>query len=540
MHKRLLTIDDLAMFCEMQKFMKFDSQEYGYHLTVQAPALFMKQEDKDPYSLYAKCLVMHTSTNRNHSNLTEKGAKKAMETIPYKPVLANFCEIDGVRDFTSHDYAIDENGNYIYLERQIGCFTSKKPYLEQDPDNPDRKNIWAEIVIPREYTDAADIIERKGGTKVSVELDILQFEYDIEKKELVFNDVAVRGLTCLGVDPDTGEEIQEGMLGASIKLEDFSSKNNSLFDKTVNEITEAVILQLSNRLAEKATYNEGKEDEKAMNHLDEKFDEDNKNIDDFDGEGTPINEDMDETSTDESTSEEEGTGSEDNTESATDNENEDDDSSVDDDVLPAKKKDYSFNAEEFESSMSEIQNAIWTLVNETYAEADNDYYMCEVYQDSKSIVMIGVYSGKCYRQSYKVRKDAYSLVGDRVSVKAVYVTADEEAELDKMRNNYSLISDKLGKYEAEPEKMEILNSKEYLNIADTAAFNELRNVEKHFDMSIEDLKNTCDKLLLDYAKGNKIEFSNSQEEAPKKYVGLKLFANSPNKGNKRYGNLFDN
>lgn len=90
--------------------------------------------------------------------------------MAYKPVLANFCEIDGVRDFTAHDMKINDDGTISYLEKQVGCFTADKPYMEQDPDNSDRQYVFARVAIPRDYTDAADIIERKGGTKVSVEL----------------------------------------------------------------------------------------------------------------------------------------------------------------------------------------------------------------------------------------------------------------------------------------------------------------------------------------------------------------------------------
>jgi len=67
--------------------------------------------------LYANVLAFHTGINRNRSNLTEDAAKKAIKNLAYKPVLANFCEIDGVKDFTSHDFDVDENGEYVYFEK---------------------------------------------------------------------------------------------------------------------------------------------------------------------------------------------------------------------------------------------------------------------------------------------------------------------------------------------------------------------------------------------------------------------------------------
>lgn len=155
--------------------------------------------------LFANVLAFHTGINRNKSNLTEAAAKKAIKNLAYKPVLANFCEIDGVKDFTSHDFTIDKNGDYVYYEKQIGCFTADSAYLEQDPDNKDRMNVFAKVAIPREYTDAAEIIERKNGTRVSVELAVNEMSYSAKEKVLMLEDVDVMGLTCLGIDPETGE-----------------------------------------------------------------------------------------------------------------------------------------------------------------------------------------------------------------------------------------------------------------------------------------------------------------------------------------------
>jgi len=81
------------------------------------PAHFSKSEDEDAEMLFASVLAFHTGNNRNRSNLTEDAAKKAIKELAYKPVLANFCEIDGVRDFTSHDFIIDDDGNFIYEEK---------------------------------------------------------------------------------------------------------------------------------------------------------------------------------------------------------------------------------------------------------------------------------------------------------------------------------------------------------------------------------------------------------------------------------------
>ena len=73
---------------------------------------------------------MHTGRNRNRSNLTEKGAKSCLSKIAYKPVLADFTEVNGERDFTYHAMEFNGDGSRTYIEKQVGCFTSDKPYMK--------------------------------------------------------------------------------------------------------------------------------------------------------------------------------------------------------------------------------------------------------------------------------------------------------------------------------------------------------------------------------------------------------------------------
>ena len=216
---------------------------------------------------------------------------------------------------------------------------------------------------------------------------------------------------------------------------------------------------------------------------------------------------------------------------------EDDDYTGDDEVTPKK---YSIEmsdgtVKEFALSLQDKISALDTLVNETYSETDNDYYSVDVYESEKSVVMVGWWSGKAYKQSYKVRNDVYTLTGDRVAVKPVYLTADEEAELDKMRSNYSSISEKLEKYESEPKKVEVLNSDDYANIADVEEFVELKKQENHFDLSVDEVTERANEILLDYAKHNSIKFS---EDSEKKLATQKKLPTAKKNKTSRYGNLF--
>ena len=189
----------------------------------------------------------------------------------------------------------------------------------------------------------------------------------------------------------------------------------------------------------------------------------------------------------------------------------------------------------FAVSLVDKLNALSQLVNNTYSESDNTYYDVDAYDDEKYVIMHDYWNNKHFRQSYSVKKNVYSLKGDRVEVFAQYLTADQIAKLDSMKADYASITEKLANYEAEPQKMEILNSDEYANIADTAEFAELKKEENHFEMSIDELKAECDRQLLAYAKGNKIEF---KADAEKKSVGMKQFGQKSGKKSGRYGNLF--
>lgn len=602
MHRKILTLDDLVKFCETQNFQRFSAAQSGYQLCVSAPAKFEKYDSSDTM-MFCDVTLLHSGENRNHSSVTEKAAKNCLKTIAYKPVLANFAEFDDGLDFTSHDIEIDKDGNFVYIERQVGCFTADKPTFDEKADDKGRKYIHARVAIPREYTQAANIIERKNGTKVSVELAVNDMSYSVNEHLLYLDDVEVMGVTLLGRNPETGREIEEGMQGAHLDIADFSVENNSVSIDRNSELIESLD-RLTEQLANFNINNPtvGGETKKGGSNLVNKFeellkkygktvddidfeyedlsnedleakfaevfgeaagegegepestpDEDGeKKVEEFDGDDPvedpkdPVEEPKDETTvtvTDEDVHTAlDGVTEEELIESIENRESDELASVVldvlNDDDVSAKKSDfavtYGSNTVNFAVSMSEVLSAMSELVNNTYADSDGDYYSVDVYEADKFVVMQGVWTGKAFRQSYKVRNNVYSLTGDRVPVKAVYVTADEEAELDKLRSNYSLIESKLEKYETEPQKMAILESEDYSNISDVKEFVELKKQENHFDLSVDEVTEKANQILLDYAKHNSIKFS-ADENKPNKMN--RLLAGSKKKSG-RYGNLF--
>ena len=575
---KILTIEDLVKFCHDHNFTEFSSKDSGYSLHVQVPCeSFEATEDEDPLTLFANVRLMHTGKNRNQSNLTEKGAKSCLSKIAYKPVLADFTDVNGERDFTYHAIEFNEDGSRVYIERQVGCFTSDKPYMEQDPDHSDRKYIYAKVAIPREYTDAAEIIERKGGTKVSAELAINEMSYSIDDG-LLLEDVDVMGCTLLGTDPQSGEIVLEGMENAFLQIEDFSAENNSVIDKSqlINEITAAVLSKLDYKMSDDITDNtNGKEvsglekeklefeetevktteeasatetpevveeetfveetedvSENSEKNPDEVSEEDQDDAD----EEPEVVEDFDETPSDESPEEE----SEDDHQSV---------SAIEDEDSTGTRVENSLNysvtvngvTKEFAVSLQDKINSVTILVNETYGESDCTYYDVEVFEDDgKYCVMHDWWNNKHYKQEYSVKKDVYSLKGDRVQVYAQYLTQDEISQLDKMKSNYSAVETELNSYkekEVHTQREAVINSEDYSLINDVAEFADLKC---HMDeYTPDELANKADLIYAKFMKSNYSNFSSVNDQKKHSMVFMTSGSNTVEE-KLPYGGLFKN
>lgn len=585
---------DLVEFFYSNNLTKFSFDESGYRLCVQVPSTFEIDNNIDDAHrgmMRLKIRVFHLDLNRNGSFVSEQAAKEAMPTIKNRPILAYIHQLDnGEWDFETHNMSVrtDDDGKeyYEYDEKQIGSFTEEDPFFEYD-EELDKVYVCAYAYISEDYTRACDILRSKGGTKNSVELQIEDLAFNAKDKYLELKKFYISASTLLG-SYDDGTEVREGMLGSRADIVDFSEKNNSILfnnQNFINQIADAVVLRLSNK-AETSANNNIEEGGKDLSMFDELLKKYNITIDDItfeyesltdeeleakfaevfesgekfdDEEGAPDVSGSDPSDvSDEPNSDSDSNPDEPGDDDSSDNESDDDDPGDDEpgddgdddgesdldkvnDEKPDKKKkkytvqcgDKTFN---FSISLSEILSSMSELVNATYSESDNDWYMVDVYDQDKYVVFVGCWTGAAYRQSYKVRNDVYSLVGDRIPVKQRYVTADEEAELDKMKNNYSAIEAKLQKYESEPEKIIVLKSEDYATIRNSNEYIELLEEKNHFDLSVEEVKNKLDDILLSYAKAGKLEFASDND---KKYPSVKkLINNSTNKKSSRYGNLF--
>jgi hypothetical protein len=522
-----------------------------------------------PGMLKLKLKVCHTNVNRNGSNISKENMEKAMPTLKYRPILAYIHELeDGTKDFYAHNMEIVENEDgeteINYIEKQVGCFTADEPWLEYDEEK-DKDYVMAYAVIPEGYTEAADIIRRKNGTKVSCELVINELSYNAKEKYLDLTDFYFAGTTLLGVDED-GNEIGEGMLGARADISDFCHKEPTFnYQEKLIETLEKLNFTLESLNKEKNVEDKGGErDMDKFTELLAKYSKTAEEIS-FDVEGLSDEEleakfeeefgnadegvVTEENNTDPSVSDEgEGAGTEDG-EPADDNGTEDGEPIGEEGVVvensnsdpePATENKFS-KSFAVELSHEDIASALYRLI-EQYEEADNAwYYIREVFDDY--FYMQNWYDGKLYKQGYSVEGENVALEGDRQEMFELIVSESEKLAIERMREDYSALEAKYNELKAfkdnydaaqiKAQKDEIFAKAEYECLAENEDFKKL--IADADNYSVEEISMKADLIFAAHVKATG-EFSVKVEEKKSKVVGFNF--NKKESKKNPYGNLF--
>ena len=557
MTKTILTLEDLVKFCQENKLQSFSSSTTGYKLAVKVPATFEAEDTDDTHRglMRLKFKLFHTLLNRNGSFVSEEAADEAMKTIPERPILAAIHQLDdGTWDFEGHEMEEVENENgereIHYIESQVGSFSSEPAWKEYD-EEADKTYICCYGYIPIDYTKAAEIIVRKNGTKNSVELCIDEMSYNAKEKYLDLTKFYVNGSTLLGSEAD-GTEIQEGMLGARADIVDFSEQNNSVQFGQSEELVKAVenLQKALNNLNIKDSLGKEVEEVKKKEFEQVQDQELEQNYDLTDGGtdgGTDGNDGTSETGGPEETggtsdtggTEETGETSETGgTADTTVGEGDADIKIDDDETAESKKIAYTVNfdgiTKEFGLSVSEKMSAIYNLVYATYG--DEDWWDVDLFEEDGYIQMYGWLTNSNYRQKYEFDGENYTLVGDRVEVFQIFVTAEQKAEIEAQKVEFEAAKEKLRKYEEEPDKIEILESEEYSKIFGTKEYEALKEQKNHFDLSIDEVRTQADAILLNYAKHGNFSLLSEKETQAEHYKGISVYKKPVG----RYGNLFAN
>lgn len=509
-----------------------------------------------------------------------------------RPIMADIVDVEDkngniVKDFSGHSMYYDEEKNKtVYVEIPVGHVINPENIRVEYDEEYQRNFALADCVIYEEYTDTCDILRRREKVDCSVELCVREMSFDSSTKELRLDDYYVQGITLLG------ESVLPGMKGSNVTLKDFSMENNSIyFDKKqlISEVTSAVIKQLSDKKAFAENSKEGGKP-KEMDKFNELLEKYNKTVDDITFDYNDMSdeeleaafvstfesvEDSEDSSSEESKNSNEEENSVVETESAekaTEDDSEvtenstsedfaDDDpaeettddehqstSAIEDEDSTGTRVENSLTysviidgvKKDFAISLADKINAITTLVNDTYSESDNTWYYCDVFEDDgRYCVMHDFWGDRHYRQEYSVKKDVYSLKGDRVQVYAQYLTSDEIAKLDKMKSDFSSIESELNSYkdkELHSQREAILASEDYSVMADFADFKDLK---EHMDeYTVDELTNKADLVYAKFMKSNYSTFS----AKPEKKRSMVFMTSGSNSEEERlpYGGLFKN
>ncbi len=552
MAKKILTLDDLyQFFVQQNKTIEFSSKESGKPIVVTTNGYFASEEDDTPGMLKLKLKVCHTETNRNGSHISKENMEKAMPTLKYRPILAYIHELnDGSKDFYAHNMEIVENEDgeteINYLEKQVGCFTADEPWLEYD-EKMDKTYVMAYGVIPEGYTEAADIIRRKNGTKVSCELVINELSYNAKEKYLDLTDFYFGGTTLLGSDKD-GNEIGEGMLGSRADITDFcykepvftyqdklietleklnvtlSSFNKSNSQKGGNEMKFEELLEKYGKTAEEVTFEiEGLSDEELEAKFAEEFEGD-------DGTGEVEGDNNDGDDADDGNS---GDG-----DGADENDGDGEGEGTGDGDGEHEKFTKTFTVE---LSHDDIRNALYTLIRQ-YENEDEYFYIREVFDSY--FVMQDWWNNKIYKQSYAVDGENVNLEGDRIEVFEILVTKEEKDALDALKVDYAALEAKyneLVQFKADTEAATLQAQKDavfayekYSKVAETKAFKKL--IDNSAEYSIEECMQKADEILDDFST-YAVNFTATEETNKPQVLGFNVETKKTKK--KAYGKLFD-
>ena len=531
MNKKLLTLEDLySFYSQKKKSMTFSADKSGYNIAVQSLATFELNDDLSEGLLYGKIRAFHDLTNNNKSHIETDVLEEKMMSIKDRPVMADIVDTDEtdedgnpIKDFSGHTMYYDEAlDKMIYKEIPIGHFIHPESiHLEYDEEY-DRNFVCADVVVYEEYTDACDILRRRKTVDCSVELCIRKMHWDNTDKTLHLDDFYVQGTTLLG------SHTLPSMSGSKLSIKDFSEENNSLFSsisedehskliETLDNLNKTLsslnINSKTNSTVEK--FEKGGSTETNMTKFEELLEKYNKTVEDITFEYEGLSDEELENVFSTTFGESEPTPdtvlieSDDDTDDDTDDSNTDEpDDTTDDD------KDKDTYSKTFELSHEDVRSALYQLLAPIEETLNEYYWIMSVYDD------YFIYESCCgnyYKQAYTKENDTIAFDGERQEVFAEFVTADEKAELEDMRANYSSISEKLARYEEAEEiadKMTVFEDQAYSKYLETDEFKKLMDVENVKKFTKDELVEKADAALGKVVKTTKT-FSMDAEESHK-------------------------
>ena len=551
MARKFYTLDDLYNFCRDNRFESFSAEKQGAPLIVQSFGTF-EADDKNSDGLMAvKLKSCHTGKNRNKSGITDDNMNKYKHTFKGRPILGAIYKTDtGEYEFRAHDMEIIDDGEDIeYIEQPIGVISQvEEPYLEFDAKE-DKNYLMVSGTIFSDYSKAAEILERRRTCKCSVEIAVEELSYNCDEDYLSIDKFRFSGVTILGYEQDGVTEIQEGMKGSKITIDDFSEKKNSMFSADCQDRLIETLEKLNMTLE---SFNDKihseKGGEKVMNKFEELLAKYGKTADEvtFEYENLSDEElevafkeafeeatDEPETVVEETVVEEvaEETVVEETVEEVVEEAAE---VVVEEPVEEVVEPEEKFVLK-YELSHDDIRSALYSLLA---AEAENDYYyawILEVFDDK--FIYQDYMEGKFYRQDYSRDGENVVLGENKVEVFNEWLSKAEKDALDALKADYaSLVEFKANAESAklQADKDAVFAREEFAGVVETKAFKKL--IEKSADYTLEECEQRA-KEILDECNDYVANFAAKDNGANKpQMLAFNLNKKESKKG--PYGNLF--
>lgn len=551
MPRKFYTIDDLKQFCKTNNFSNFSSQQFGAPLIIHSIESFESTDTSRDGLLDVKLKSCHIDKNRNGSGISEKVMNENKASFKGRPILGSIFKADtGEYEFHSHDMTIDEDGNLEYIEQPIGVISEiKEPYLEYD-EKKDKTYLMVEGHVFEDYSKAAEILQRRKTCRCSVEIAVEEMSYNANEDYLSIDKFSFRGVTILGYEQDGETEIQEGMEGSRITIDDFSAENNSMFGSNYQDKLIETLEKLNTTLSMFAINNNNqKEVSEEMSHFEELLEKYGVERDaiDFEVEGlsdeeldSAFEEHFGETevveTSEEVTEEESEEGSVE--ELAEEEEEVSDEEEVSEEDEGAESEVEESFVLKYELSHDDIRSAIYSLLG---AESEDGYYYSWVVEVYESKFIYQDYTnGRFYRRGYSVDGDNVTLGDDAVEVFSEWLSKEEKDALETLKADYSALKEFKETYDAavlKAQKDEVFAREQFAVLADNDEFkNLIADAEK---FSVEEIETKVKCIYADFMAENQ-NFSSTKPE--KKTMG-KIGVLNPNtksgKNRKAYGNLFD-
>ena len=558
MARKFYTLDDLYNFCRENRFEFFSAEKFGAPLVVQSFGTF-EAEDKNTDGLMSvKLKSCHTGKNRNKSGITDDNMNKYKHTFKGRPILGAIYKTDtGEYEFRAHDMKVIDDGEDIeYIEQPIGVISqTEEPYLEFDEEE-DKNYLMVSGTIFSDYSKAAEILERRRTCKCSVEIAVEELSYNCDEDYLSIDKFRFSGVTILGYEQDGVTEIQEGMKGSKITIDDFSVKKNSMFSADSQDKLIEILDKLNTTLESFNNKNQNSEKggEKVMNKFEELLAKYGKTADEVTFEYENLSDEelevafkeaFEESEEEPTTIEEpvveevvEGPVVEDPTEETTDESAvvivEE---SVEEPIEEVVKQPEEKFVLKYELSHDDIRSALYSLLAATSEDGYYYVWILEVYDDK--FIYCDAMEDKYYRQDYSRDGETVALGENKVEVFNEWLSKAEKDALDALKADYASLKEFKSNYDEsviKAQKTDILDKAEYECLAENAEFAQLRTDMDQY--SVEEISTKADLIFAAHMKST-MEFS-AKDDGKKKPKVLGFSVETKNDKNKKaYGKLFD-